>query len=137
MTLTEKPPVVENLILNNAKVEIWENGIVYYHLNDNIEVSISDSKAMFNILLSRYDGSTKFIVLVNPGRYTTISKEAREFSTDPKSNEMTAATAVLVKSLAQRLVINFIISFTRQQAMRMKMFDNRKKAITWLLTFKK
>ena len=84
----------------------------------------------------KYDGINKHIILVEPGLDSSISKEAREFATKPESNEMTKATAVIVKSLAHRLVINFIINFTNQQTMKMRMFDNKQKAIDWLLSFK-
>ena len=49
---------------------------------------------------------------------------------------MTKAMAVIVKSLAHRIIINFIIKFTNHQPMKMKMFDDKQKAINWLLTFK-
>jgi hypothetical protein len=75
------------------------------------------------------------LVLVEPGRYTSISKEAREFSTLPESNNMTMASAVIVKSIAHRIIINFIINFIRQQNMKMRMFDDKNKAIEWLLSF--
>jgi hypothetical protein len=49
---------------------------------------------------------------------------------------MTKATAVIVKSLAHRILINFIIKLTHQQTMKMRLFDDKQKAIDWLLSFK-
>lgn len=129
--------VTEIKKLSTSTTEFWNNGIIFIKIKDGAEISLEDSKDQYEFLLSRFDGKNKHLILVEPGRYTTISKEAREFSTKPESNGMTLATAVVVKSLAQRLVINFIISFTRQQTMKMKMFDNKNKAIEWLLNFKK
>ena len=119
-----------------STIEFWDIGIVYIKLDDNEEIRFEDSKAQYEFLKTKFDGVHKLKVLVEPGRYTEISKEAREFSAQPESNEMTMASAVVVKSLAHRIMINFIINFTRQGAMKMKMFDSKEKAIDWLLSLK-
>jgi hypothetical protein len=105
-------------------------------LKDNVQVELEDSLKQYNYLKSKYDGKNKHLILVESGVYTSISKEAREFATKPESNEMTMATAVIVKSLAHRIIINFIINITNQQKMKMRMFEDRQKAINWLLSFK-
>lgn len=135
MTLTQKYLVVDFHRDRVAKIELWDNGIVFIKIDDNAEVSLIDSKKQYEFLKSKYDGKNKLKVLVVPGRYTNISKEAREFSTIPENNEMTVASAVVVRSLAHRIIINFIISINRQQTMKMRMFDNKEKAIDWLLSF--
>jgi len=71
---------------------------------------------------------------VDPGKFTTITKEAREYSQRPESNSTTLANAVVVKSLAQRILINFMIAVIHQQTMKMKIFDSKEKAIEWLLS---
>lgn len=106
------------------------------NLDDNETIELADSKANFEFLLSKYDGKNKHRILVEPGRYSDITKEAREFSAKVDSNAMTLGTAVIVRSLAHRIIINFIINFTRQASMRMKMFDNKDKAIEWLMNIK-
>jgi hypothetical protein len=119
-----------------SNVEFWDNDIICIKLKDNEQVELEDAKKQYLFLKSKFDGINRHLVLVEPSVNTTISKEAREFSAKPESNAMTAATAVIVKSLAHRILINFIIKFTHQQTMKMKMFDDKQKAIDWLLTFK-
>jgi hypothetical protein len=136
LTFEKTYSVLESYRDNISIIELWDNGIVYFKIDDNIQIELEDSTAHFNYLKSKYDGKTKFIVLVETGRDTSISKEAREHAADPGRNEMTLACAVMVKSLAHRLVINFIINFTKQQTTKMRMFDNKQKAIDWLLSFK-
>ncbi len=128
--------VIETYVDNASLVELWDNDIIHIKLKDNIQIELEDSKKQFNFLKSKFDGINKHLVLVESGIYTTISKEAREFGTKPESNVMTAATAVIVKSLAHRIIINFIIKLTSQQTMKMRMFDDRQKSINWLLSFK-
>lgn len=134
---TIKYTIIESIEDRASKIEFWDNNIICIKLRDNIQIELEDSKKQFYFLKSKYDGINKHLVLVETGLDTSISKEAREFASKPESNEMTAATAVIVKSLAHRIIINFIINFTHQQTMKMKLFDDKQKAINWLLSFKK
>ena len=134
MTKTEKYIIIESQRKRCMTIELWENKIIFIKLDDNVEVSLTDAKESHAFLKEKFDGTNKHRVLTEPGRYTSITKEAREFSTLPQTNEMTLASAVIVKSLAHRILINFIISFIRQQNMKMRMFDNKEKAIEWLLS---
>lgn len=136
MVLEKTYSILESHHDNISLIEFWDNGITYIKIDDNAQVELKDSQNQFNYLNSKYDEKNKFRILVETGRYTSISKESREFATVPERNEMTLATAVIVKSLAHRLVINFIINFTNQQTMKMRMFDNKQKAINWLLSLK-
>lgn len=129
--------VTESYTDRASMVEFWDNGIICIKLKDHIQIEVEDSRKQFLFLKSKFDGIHKHLVLVESGIYTTISKEAREFATKPASNKMTEATAVIVKSLAHRIIINFIINLTNQQKMKMRMFEDKQKAIKWLLSFKK
>ncbi len=117
-------------------IELWENGIIYIKTDDHSETSLEDSIYQHNFLKSKFDGKNKLKLLVEPGKFSGITKEAREFSTKPESNAMTMASAVVIKSLAQRILINFIINMVQKQNMKMKMFDSKEKAIEWLLALK-
>ncbi|MDO9000497.1 MAG: hypothetical protein Q7W45_12080 [Bacteroidota bacterium] len=137
MTATEKYLVIDYRRDRISEIELWDNGIIFIKIDDGAEIGLEDSKRQLDFLKEKYDGINKFKVLVIPGRYSTLSKEAREFSTKPETNEMTLANAVVVQSLAHRIVLNFIISLTRQQNMKMRIFDDKNKAIDWLLSFEK
>jgi hypothetical protein len=128
--------VIESHSDRTSNIEFWENRIVFIKIKDNVNIEFEDAQQQFLLLKSKYNGIKKHLVLVETGNDTSISKEAREFSAKPESNEMTSAMAVIVQSLAQRIVINFIIKFTRQQTMKMKLFDDKQKGIDWLLTHK-
>lgn len=129
--------VIESVEDRASTIEFWDNDIIFIKLKDNIQVELEDAHKQYLFLKAKYNSINKHIILVETGLDTSISKEAREFASKPESNEMTAATAVIVKSLAHRIIINFIIKLTHQQTMKMKMFDDKQKAINWLLSFKK
>lgn len=128
--------IIESYADRTSNVEFWDNGIVFIKIKNNITIELEDSQQQYQLLKSKYNGINKHLVLVETGNDTSLSKDAREFGSKPESNEMTTAMAVIVKSLAQRLVLNFIIKFTHQQTMKMKLFDDKQKAINWLLTCK-
>jgi len=133
LTLTEKYLVLETHRGRASVTEYWDNGIIFIKLDDNSEVTLADAKYHHEFLKSKFDGKNKMRVLTESGRYTTVTKEAREFATLPETNKMTLGSAVIIKSLAHRILINFIISFARQQNMHMRMFENKDKAVEWLL----
>lgn len=134
MTGPKTHSVLESHRDRTSTIEFWDNGIIFVKIDDKSEVELSDSKAQYDFLRSKFDGKNKHRVLVDPGKFTSLTKEAREFSQRPETNEMTLATAVVIRSLAQRIVINFMISVMHQQTMKMKMFDSKEKAIEWLLS---
>lgn len=136
MVLEKKYSILESHRGRVSTTEFWDNGIIFIKLDDNSEVTLEDSKSHHAFLKAKFDGKNKMRVLTESGRYTTITKEAREFSTIPETNKMTLGSAVIIKSLAHRIVINFIISFARQQNMHMRMFENKEKAVEWLLSLK-
>lgn len=127
--------IEKSVRLRVSSFEFWDNGIVYIKIDDHAEVQLEDSKIQYEVLKSYFDG-TRFRVLVDPGSYTSVTKEAREFSSLPETNAITAATAVIVKSLAQRIIMNFVINFFRGQSTKIRMFDSKKKAVKWLLNVK-
>jgi hypothetical protein len=132
----EPVTVNESIRLRVSTFEFWDNGIVYIKIDDNAEVQLEDSVDQFELLNSRFNGKTRFRVLVDPGSYTTVANDAREFSCRPETNSITAATAVIVKSLAQRIIMNFLINFMKKHDTKLRMFDSREKAIQWLLNVK-
>lgn len=131
-----KYSVIESITDRASTIEFLDNDIIFIKLKDDIQIEVEDSKKQYLFLKSKFDGIHKHLILVESGVDTSISKEAREFSSKPESNEMTKATAVIVKSLAHRIIINFLIKLTHQQTMKMKMFDDKQSAINWLLSLK-
>ncbi len=117
-----------------SHIECWDNGIIYFKTDDYSETLLEDSVFQHEYLKSKYNGKDKLKILVEPGNFSTITKEAREFSTKPETNKMTMASAVVASSLAQRLLINFIVNLTQKQSMKMKIFENKQKALEWLLS---
>lgn len=75
----------------------------------------------------------KYTLLISSEPFTSISKEARELSASDEFADTTIAKAILVGSLAQKLVVNFYLSINKPK-IKTKMFsiNDREKAIDWL-----
>ena len=128
-------------ILETHPVDVFtmhflDNGILHIEVAGNTVVDVKHLKAQLEFLKSRFDGETKYSILVESGYDSTLTKEAREYSSLPECNAMTLATGVVVKSLAERLIINFIINITNRQARKIRLFDSKESAIKWLLSLK-
>lgn len=119
-----------------SHMDFWDNGIICIKLKPHVNIELEDIKEQRLFLYGRYNGINKHLILVETNIHSTISKEAREFAAKPETHPVTKAVAVLVNSLANRIIINFIIKFSRKQTTKMKMFDSKQKAIDWLLSFK-
>lgn len=120
-----------------STIEVWDNNIVYIKIDDNEEIQLEDSINHNLFVNSVFDGKNKVLILVEPGEYTQITKEARDFASKFKNNEFTLATAVIIKSLSQRLIMNFITKLISPKTFKMKLFEDKDEAIDWLLTLKK
>ncbi|MBK7312219.1 MAG: hypothetical protein KBG47_07510 [Bacteroidia bacterium] len=134
MAVIKPYSIVESKNVGISSLEYWDTGIIFIKIIDKVEIELSDVKIHYEFVRSKFDGTNKCCVLVDPGKFTSLTKDAREFSQRPESNEMTLATAVIIRSLAHRIVINFMINIIHQQTMKMKMFDSKEKAIEWLLS---
>ncbi len=79
-------------------------------------------------------GYRKYAVIVDTRAHVQTSKEAREYYADSEYNKYRVADALLVNSLAMKLVVNFFMRFHKPE-IPTKMFDNLESARTWLSTF--
>ena len=126
--------ILETHTLGVFTIQVWDNGIFHTQVQGNTVVELKDVKEHQEFFKQRYDQKNKFLILVESGHDSTVTKEAREFSSSLEINARIVATAVVVKSLAERLMTNFIIRFTSQQKTKMQVFECREKAVKWLLS---
>lgn len=135
---TENIRVTKRVEFPSAVIEFWENGIVFIQITDEYEIDVDDSINHSNVMLQNPPvGFKKYLVLVDSGNKSTITKEAREESERSKAHELTQAMAVVSTSLSQRIIVNFIFRFFRKKGMPVKLFTTKEKAIEWLLGFER
>jgi RNase adaptor protein for sRNA GlmZ degradation len=133
---TKSITVIESIKHELSMFEIWDNGIIYLQIDDNVCLELKHSKEHDDFLLNRFDGINRHKILVESGMYSSISPEARKHSTKQHESDMIDVVAIIAKSLADKILINFAIKMSKQKTMKMKMFDDKQKAVEWLLSHK-
>jgi len=125
--------VLEEIQLETAVVSLRSDGIILIRVRDFAEVDIEDSLETFEAVKKLGNGK-KMPVLVYTGEGGTVSDESRRFSASKEAGEPTLAEAIVVKNLAHKLIVNFLIKFHRP-GRPMKMFIKESAAIQWLNSF--
>ena len=125
--------ILEEIQLETAVVFLRSDGIVLVRVRDYADVDIQDSLETFEAV-KRLGKGVKIPVLVFTGEGGTVTDESRRFSASNKAGEPTLAEAIVVKNLAHKLIVNFLIKF-HMPGRPMKMFTKEAEAIKWLKSF--
>lgn len=116
--------------LNTAKIFLRQDGIICIHIKDDVDIQLADAMEHFESL--RYlAGGKKYPVLVLTGNGGTVDNQVKDFYRSKKANEPTLAEAVLAKSLAHKLIVNFLIKFNKPDR-PIRMFTDEEEAVEWL-----
>jgi len=113
-----------------ATLSMLEEGILHVRLVEDSEISLEDSKAMFMASMEITEGK-KFVTLIDARAKVVVSKESREWGSKPEAQKNMIAQAIVVDSLANRIVGNFIIKFHKPIA-KTRLFSDEKSALAWL-----
>ncbi len=126
---------VNSISTKCAQITLIEKGILRVTLFQNSEIDLEESKAMQKAA-SEITKGQKYSALIDARVQVTLSSEAREWGSSVESLKDTIAQAILVESLANKLIGNFIIQFHKPIA-KTKLFSNETLAIEWLREQKK
>jgi hypothetical protein len=122
----------------NTNIHVDDEGIIHIIMNDNSHIEYEETVQQFEFCAANCEIG-KCIILVDSGKFSTISKEAREFSNRKESVDLSYAQAVVVHNVAQRIIINFLKTFYNNNGPleKMKVFTDRQKAYQWLMEKKR
>lgn len=113
-----------------ASISLMDRGIIFFKMKENAVIELKEAKEIYNITIALSQGK-KYSSLVDARAVVSLSKEAREWSSKPELHTNLIAQAILVNSLANRLIANFIIRFNRSKS-PMRVFSKEEKALEWL-----
>jgi len=115
-----------------ATFSMIEKDIVLVVMKEDAVVDVPEVEENTNITMQLTKG-IRYGVLVDARLYASITGEARETSSDPERNAYVIAQAVIITSLANRLLANFLIQFhKRNKNAEMKLFNDYDAALVWL-----
>ena len=127
--------IINPISTKSATFSLIEEGILRVQILDNSEINLEESKIMQKISL-QITKDKKFVTLVDARVQVVVSKESREFGSSPEGQKNMLSQAILVDSLANRLIGNFIIQFHKPIAIT-RLFSDETTAIEWLKEQKK
>lgn len=127
--------MIEQVVkLSHSTFILRKDGIVELHTNDHHEYEIDDVRENVETI-GKLTNFQKAPVLIVGGAFTSASKEARSFMATHESLKYSKREAFLLKSLAQKILINFYIKIDKPLVPTM-VFTDKGKAVDWLLNCK-
>jgi hypothetical protein len=118
------------IITTTAVYETIEPHLFLITMKENSHVDLAEVDENYAAVMKLAAGR-RYAVLVDASHPCTITKEAMEYTNRPESYKFLIAQAIVVNSLANRLVGNFIIKF-HKPASPTKLFSNKESAYIWL-----
>jgi hypothetical protein len=94
-------------------------------------ITLQDSIEIFQNMMKFSSGKKDMLVVTIAGEESTNDHEVREFANSDECSKYTKGEAVVVHSVAHKLLINFALKFYKPKR-AMKMFTNEDEAIEWL-----
>jgi hypothetical protein len=119
--------------LKHSLIKWREDGIIELHSNENHVYSIDDVKENVEAF-GKLSDFKKVPVLIIGGSFSTLAPETRKFMASEESLVYSKAEAFLLRSLAQKILINFYIKFDKP-LVPTKVFTKEEEAIKWLKGF--
>ncbi len=122
---------------NLALVGIRKDGIIEIkHKIDDYDVEVADQIEIADALAKlTNNGSELFSVIVIPGLYGSITKEARDYEIFEKDSfKNLISLGIVVHALHQRILANFFLKFKMvKPSYPTKIFDSPDAALEWTL----
>ncbi len=123
--------------ISTAKFEVslLEDGIVENYIKPG---SIMEVEDVIAIKQHNFEtaGKKKYGVLVTAGELASFSTEAREMAASKEFIEAAQAKALLIDSIAHKIIGNFYLRVNKPY-IKTKIFSDRAKALSWLRGFLK
>jgi len=107
-----------------------DDGIICAQTKDNVEITLVGSKECYEAVKSLANGEKSHLLSLT-GSGATITDKARDFWVAKKKGNPVIAEAVVAKSLAHKLIVNFLVKFFNP-GRPMKVFTNEPEAVKWL-----
>lgn len=121
--------------LEHSTILFREDGIVQVDFIDELLLDLKECKELLSYY-SKVLVKQKVPNLHVLGKYTNVTKEARDFSASKDGLKHSLAKAYVLKSLAHKILANYYIKFN-QPKVPTQFFNTKEEATIWLLTFVK
>ena len=125
---------ITKINLGHSTIFLREDGIVQLNCGDDVVYEIAMIKENLDCIRKLGNGK-KLPVMDVTGKYTSASKDSREFVASAKySIDCVSAEAFVIKSIAQRIMANFYLKVNKPKVPT-AFFNDEKSAVKWLKKF--
>lgn len=126
----QKLKIVREIVRPPFRMWKGNDGIVRATTEDNVWLNINDAHE-FLAMLEEITGGIPHRVLFIPGRHMSADKESRTYMASDAGMKYTSALAVVVRSVAHRIIGNLFIVIDRPKR-PVQNFNSESDAIDWL-----
>ena len=123
--LEQIPTEIQN---TNSVITLINEDIFFVKYKRELNIQIADFEETRNTY-HQLSQNRKLKFLVEFPEFVSVTPDARKWAEEHQVD--TEAEAIVFKSLAQRIIIRFYISF-RKQSHPVKIFTCKEKAVAWL-----
>lgn len=127
---TDTVKIIETVEFEKTIYEFRNDGILFITVKDNVHLEFEDSKAEHDMLLTKPE-YLPLKVLIRAGKNASTSKEVRDYANSAEARAIMNAQALVVESLAHKILANFIKRFYKVPV-NLQIFNNDESAIEWL-----
>lgn len=129
-----KDPNKKPLFFETEKLicTLMEGKYLYLHIYEGMDVEIEDIIEMVSVLKKNIKKGD-YPLLVDFGYGSSISSEARAYAAN-RAKRIASADAFVIKSFAQRLIMNFYMKFNKP-TLPSAVFKSKEDALEWLKQF--
>jgi len=115
---------------DQAFIELLKPNIVMVSVKDNSVIDIEEIIEIKKINLGLAENNN-YGLIIETGKYTSISNEARTMMATKQIEEKRVAIAIIIHHLPQRLLANFFLKINNP-AIPAKIFSNKNAALKWI-----
>lgn len=134
MATLQKPQttiISKKEIPNIVSAELTSDHIIEVRWNSIIDEIEKHHLIELKNMIQEIGSGKKMLVYVDTYNFMSITPEARQYASSNESSEFTLANAVLIDSLAKKLLFNFFMNISKP-AVPTKGFNSKTEAISWL-----
>ncbi len=125
---------IKKLDYPDVNLQLKSNNIVYVTFKDDCNLDIPLQMRLLDYYKEITDNKLMHFMFF-AAENVSLSKEARDNAVKIEDQSMLGATAVVVDTLAYKLIANFYLKFNKPKR-PYKVFSKEEEAIKWLKTIK-
>ncbi|MGE0567746.1 MAG: hypothetical protein AB7O73_07330 [Bacteroidia bacterium] len=130
IVLPDNIRLVDSIEFEHTQLNLYDNDLLIVRNNDNFHYEVKHLEEVLHAMEGI--GLRKKKTLIIMGKYTTISKEAREFRATEIGTIFSSKEAIVISSIAQRILVDFYIKINKPKVPT-KLFVSEYEALKWLL----